>query len=78
MDALPTRKVRVNINGSFVEKETFDYDKLERETVGNVIVNCLANYKIKDKREGFYCNMIAQAIIGETGDVVLKENSKHF
>ena len=40
-----------------------DLNKLEKETIGNIILNCLANYIVKDKKEGFYINLIAQSIL---------------
>jgi hypothetical protein len=56
-----------------------DYDKLERETVGNIILNCLANYICKDKKEGFYINLIAESILKSDGkDVELKDKIKAF
>ena len=56
-----------------------DGDKLPRETVKNVCINALANYSVKDKKEIFYVNTTAQAILGAEGDQVeLKEKIKKF
>lgn len=79
LDALPIKKIRTIDDGKMVQKEAFDTDKLERESVGNIIINSLAHYKVKDKKEGFYCNMIAQTIIGsETGEIALKRPLEDF
>jgi hypothetical protein len=55
-----------------------DTDKLERETVGNVIINCLANHMCQDRKEGFYVNLIAQSVIAKGSAVELKDNIKEF
>lgn len=55
-----------------------DTDKLERETVGNVIINCLANHLCQDRKEGFYVNLIAQSVIGKGQNVELKDKVKEF
>ncbi len=54
-----------------------DMSKLEKETVGNIILNCLANYIVKDRKEGFYINALAQIVI-KGGKVNLKEKFKKF
>ena len=66
IDALPKNK-----NGQP------DISKLEKETYGNMILNSLASYVVKDKREGFYINALAQ-IVMEGGKVNLKEKYKKF
>lgn len=72
IDALPHIKNRQGI-------EVPNLDKLERETVGNVIINCLAFYSCQDKKEGFYVNMIAESIISNKGEKVeLKDKLKTF
>ena len=38
-------------------------DELPRETVGNVILNCLAGYKPKARTEGFYVSFIADEVV---------------
>lgn len=53
-------------------------DKLEKETIGNIIINCLASYIIQDKKEGFYINLIAQSIIDAKGKIELKDKLKKF
>jgi len=55
-----------------------DLSKLERETVGNVILNCLANYIVKDKKEGFYINLIAQSILSGEKNIRFKDKIKKF
>lgn len=55
-----------------------DPEKLEKETVGNVILNCLAYHKCKDRKEGFYVNMVAQSVIGKGEKVELKDKLKEF
>lgn len=55
-----------------------DFDKLPRETVRNVLLNCLANYAIKDKKDIFYVQTCAQAIIGEEETVELKDKFHKF
>lgn len=55
-----------------------DVDKLPRETVKNVIINCLSNYPVKDRKEALFVNVVAQAIIGEDGEIDLKEKYKKF
>jgi len=55
-----------------------DLSKLEKETVGNIILNCLANYVVKDRKEGFYINSIAQAILSGDEKIELKDKLKKF
>ena len=56
-----------------------DISKLEEETVGNVILNCLANYIVRDRKEGFYINSIAQSIIDKKPrKVEFKDKIKKF
>jgi len=58
-----------------------DMDKLERETVGNVIINCLGRYMSKSRKEGFYVNMVAQSVIAgmnENRPVDLKDKLFRF
>jgi len=45
-----------------------DRTKLEEETMGNIILNCLGNYIVRDKRNGFYVNTIAQSIVSAISD----------
>jgi len=55
MDGLP----KITKNG----QEVPDLDKLEEETVGNVILNACTGYVSKSKKDGFYINTIANAIL---------------
>lgn len=53
--------------------------EVPRETVRNVLINCLANYQVKDRKEIFYVNTTAEAILGAEGDTVeLKEKFRKF
>lgn len=74
LNELPKIKVR---NEKGVEIETPDFEKLERETVGNVILNCITNYIVRDRREGYYINLIAQSIL-EGKKVEFKDKIKNF
>lgn len=63
------------------ETEVFDYDKLERETVGNVILNVLNNHTQKSKLDGFYCNAIGAIVLGadaNSPEVDFKEKFRKF
>ena len=56
-----------------------DIDKLSRETVGNIVMNCLSNYVAKDKKDGWYISLIAQSIISsENGKIELKDKLNNF
>jgi hypothetical protein len=55
-----------------------DTEKLEKETVGNVILNCLSIYRCKDRKEGFYVNTIAQSVIAKGQNVELKDKFHEF
>ena len=79
LDALPKKKIVIKDGkGNQIEKEVPDQSKLERETIGNIILNCLSNYLINDRKEGFYVNMIAQSIIGAKGEIELKDKLQKF
>jgi len=54
-----------------------DHEQMPKETVGNVLINCLSFYQSKDKKEGFLTNIAAQAIL-EGGEVELKDKVKDF
>ena|SRR3990167_1287730 len=54
-----------------------DMSKLPRETVRNVLLNSLANYAIKDRKEIFYINTIAQVLLDENAGE-LKDKFKKF
>lgn len=54
-----------------------DMMKLPRETVRNVLLNCLANYAVKDRKEIFFINTIAQSIMDDES-VELKDKLKKF
>ena len=71
--SLPSEKEREEAKG--------DFNKLPKETVGNIIINCLASYRGTDKRDGFYINSIAQSVLNptdETGKVELKDKLNKF
>ena len=55
-----------------------DFSKLERETVGNIILNCLTHYIVRDRKEGFYINLIAQSILAKDKKAELKDKLKKF
>ncbi len=55
-----------------------DLTKLERENVGNVILNCLAGYIVRDKKEGFYINTIAQSILSGDKKIEFKDKFQNF
>jgi len=55
-----------------------DLNKLEKETIGNIILNCLVNYIVKDKKEGFYINLIAQSLLAGNKKIEFKEKIKKF
>jgi hypothetical protein len=81
LNTLPTKKNRIVFdNGQIGEQEAIDYDKLERETVGNIILNVLNNYVQRDRIGGFYCNAIGTIIVSAKQDesVELKEKFKKF
>jgi len=40
-----------------------DKGKLPKETMANMIINCLSNYIVSNGKEGFYVNKVAQKII---------------
>ena len=88
----PNKKIK-NLRGEFYPKsfptqkevdslpkkdKNPDTSKLGRETVGNVILNCLANYIVRDRKEGFYINLIAQSIIEGKGKVEFKDKINKF
>ena len=56
----------------------YKVDKLERETIGNVIINCLTMYRCENKKEGFYVNAIAQSIISGDKEIKLKDKFVKF
>ena len=55
-----------------------DTSKLERETIGNVILNCLTNFIIQDKKEGYYINLIAQSILSSDKKIEFKNGIQKF
>lgn len=55
-----------------------DLSKLERETIGNIILNCLANYIVKDRKEGFYINLIANKLLSKDDKIELDDEVKKF
>jgi len=62
------------------ELEVPDIEELEEETVGNIILNCLTAYAVKDKKEGFYINLIANTILNykEGEEIEFKDKIKKF
>lgn len=73
--SFPTKKDIDNLPKD--EQGNPDMTKLEKETVGNIILNSLMNYVVQDKREGFYINTIAQSVISG-GKVEFKDKLKNF
>lgn len=56
-----------------------DYSKLPDETIKNIILCCLENYKVEERREAFYVNMIAESVLGaEKGIVDMKDKLNRF
>ena len=55
-----------------------DMDQLEKETVGNIILNCLTSYVVRDKKEGFYINDIARVIIAGRDKVQFNKKQLEF
>jgi len=55
-----------------------DTSQLERETVGNVMINCLAFQPAENKKDGFYANAIAQIILGEDRNIEFQEKFKDY
>ncbi len=55
-----------------------DLSQAESETVENVILNCLSNYVVNDRKEGYYINAIAQLILTNEKEFELKEKFKSF
>ena len=55
-----------------------DISKLERETIGNVILNCLTNYVVQDRKEGFYINLIAQSLLSNNEKIEFKDKIQKF
>lgn len=47
------------------EIETVTADELPRETVSNIILNALSNYKVTDMKEGFMVQTIAQWLLDD-------------
>lgn len=60
------------------DKGVFDDNLLPKETVGNVILNCLAMIPGETKIHGFYANAIAQLIFGDEREIELKDKFKTF
>ena len=75
IERLPKKRRNPDDPKSFLEP---DLDKLEKETVGNVILNCLAVHRCADRKEGFYVNLIAQSVLAGGEKVELKEKLKEF
>ena len=55
-----------------------DLDFLPRETVRNVLLNCLAQYATKDRKDIFYVQTIAQSLLAEEERFELKDKFSQF
>lgn len=56
-----------------------DRDLLPRETVSNVILNCLADYTPKERKEIFYVSNLARIVLDyEDSKVELNEKHRKF
>lgn len=55
-----------------------DTSFLPEDTYRNVLVNCLALYPIKDKRETMWINSIATEIMGAEDTIQFKEKHQKF
>ena len=57
-----------------------DRDKLEKETLGNIILVCLANYVTRENNgtEGFYANAIAQIVLANDAKSEFKKKFLDF
>lgn len=75
IEVLPLIK-KLNNKGEIIEVP--DVSKLEPETVGNIILNSLFNYIVKDKKEGYYLTIIAQLILSSDGEIEFKDKLKNF
>ena len=87
-------KIITNLRGDFMPKSfpsseeveklpkledgTPDLSKLENETVSNILINCLTNYIVKDTKESYYVNTIAQLLLSSDEKIELKDKLKNF
>jgi hypothetical protein len=61
------------------EIEIPDTSKLPKETVGNVITNCLARYKTDDRKEMIFVNIAMELFwANENKDLKLKDKIRKF
>jgi hypothetical protein len=77
--SFPTTKELESLPKKDVDGENVpDRDKLEKETIGNVIISVLAQNVSKDKRDGFYCNLIADSVLNGGKKAELKDKLRNF
>lgn len=60
-----------------------DISKLPKETVGNVVLNCIANYPVKDKKEIIYIHQIGNLLLANDNEsdlinIELKDKLREF
>ena len=76
LEALPREKMK-DSTGKEIELKTPDIKFLPKETIRDVVLSCLGNYLVQDKKEGFYINSIADVILNED-KVELKDKFRKF
>jgi hypothetical protein len=59
-------------------KGIFDLNKIDNETIGNVIIHCLNYYSGDTKIDGFYANSIAQMLLSGNSEIELTEAHKTY
>ena len=74
IDSLPKKENPQDPKGPKIP----DIDRLEKETVGNIILNCLIAYRCENRKEGFYVNMIAEHVIKNDKKSELKDKLNTF
>jgi len=60
-----------------LEKKVTGND-LPKETVGNIILNCISMVPVESKLDGFYSNAIAQILFGTEREIEFNEKFKKF
>lgn len=60
-----------------------DLSKLPRETIGNVVLNCIANYPVRDKKEIIYIHQIGNLLMAsddksDSINIELKDKLREF
>lgn len=59
--------------------EVIKMSDLPTETVGNMIINAIANYEVKNKKEVFELNALAQLFLNESnGEIKLSQRQVDF